>query len=501
MAADPRLTPVDIIYPSTYNPRETDTERLAVIADSLRYLGFLSPIYVTPIGEIISGHQRYKAATEILGLDEIPVVTLDDVGPKQARALNLMFNTSTNDLPRGVTPKFDEGVAEMARLKQLGPVDDPVPVMSAIAVSVEDLPNTHHAYEPASYNSARTLYKQYGVILPVILGKSGDMVNGIGRVQLARTHGIKSLRCVQVDDDRVKPARALLNQLSMDFRLNDEYRTILRHNANRRTVHGKRNYLGSGFIFQVEKGPAKSFDINNPVHAARWKRAHGRKVIDFGAGLLSETKLLQGAGIDAVPFEPYVTEKGNVVSREKSIDLNAAFLGRLSQGWRPDSVFCSSVLNSVPFIEDRRHVVQILAALCQHGARCYAATLSIKHNGYRSAAGGSQLHEHNAESLTFRFPVEPGVTMTDVATRPKLKKHHTGQELYDLFKTAFGVVEVKGGHSNMLEVRAAEPILDVDALRAAIEFEFDLPYDDGHTMGLVDDAKAAFGSFLKGVSL
>jgi hypothetical protein len=42
--------------------------------------------------------------------------------------------------------------------------------------------------------------------------------------------------------------------------------------------------------------------------------------------------------------------------------------------------------------------------------------------------------------------------------------------------------------------------LDVARLRKAIEFEFDLPYEDGTRMGLVEEAKVAFSQRL-GVAL
>ncbi len=41
-------------------------------------------------------------------------------------------------------------------------------------------------------------------------------------------------------------------------------------------------------------------------------------------------------------------------------------------------------------------------------------------------------------------------------------------------------------------LEAVEPILDVDALADALDFEFDLPYPDGSTMGLAGRAREVF---------
>jgi hypothetical protein len=57
-----KLVDVTEIEPSTYNPRVADPARLDLIELSLRKLGFLLPLYATPDGEIISGHQRHHVA-------------------------------------------------------------------------------------------------------------------------------------------------------------------------------------------------------------------------------------------------------------------------------------------------------------------------------------------------------------------------------------------------------------------------------------------------------
>ena len=60
-----KLIDIDSLNPSTYNPRTADPRRLDLIELSLRKLGFLLPIYATPDGEIISGHQRHHVAKRL----------------------------------------------------------------------------------------------------------------------------------------------------------------------------------------------------------------------------------------------------------------------------------------------------------------------------------------------------------------------------------------------------------------------------------------------------
>lgn len=67
-----QLTGIERLNPSTYNPRTADPRRLDLIELSLRKLGFLLPIYATPDGEIISGHQRHHVARR-MGVKHLPV--------------------------------------------------------------------------------------------------------------------------------------------------------------------------------------------------------------------------------------------------------------------------------------------------------------------------------------------------------------------------------------------------------------------------------------------
>ena len=90
------LVPVSALHPAPYNPREADTERLELVALSLRKLGFLLPLVATKDGEILSGHQRHRMAAA-MGASRVPVLHADIQGAKR-RGLNILFNRATNDI-------------------------------------------------------------------------------------------------------------------------------------------------------------------------------------------------------------------------------------------------------------------------------------------------------------------------------------------------------------------------------------------------------------------
>jgi hypothetical protein len=283
-------------------------------------------------------------------------------------------------------------------------------------------------------------------------------------------------------------AEAMLNKLSMDFAFEKTYADVLRYNSFRR-LRRVRNNLGRGFVFSIiGNKPAHSFDITDPSQAAMWKRRHGRSVLDFGAGHLTETALLRKAGVRVTPFEPYRIDQHGQIDKESSLETVREFLADVAAGVVWDSVFISSVLNSVPFVEDRQHIVKILAACCSKQTRVYAVASSDKQVGYTAQTKGLL---SQAKHIKILANYEENVTIGDVQSAPKAQKYHTPRMIYDLFKTAFDVVAADYDTGVNVSVIAHTP-KSLDGLRAALEFEFDLPYPDGSRMGMVSEAIAAF---------
>jgi len=61
------------------------------IARSIDAFGFNAPILVDKRNQIVAGHGRYEAA-QLLGLERIPVISLDHLTEAQARAYLLADN-------------------------------------------------------------------------------------------------------------------------------------------------------------------------------------------------------------------------------------------------------------------------------------------------------------------------------------------------------------------------------------------------------------------------
>lgn len=492
------IQPADLRFAS-YNPRKVDAERLALVRLSLQKLGWLLPAYATADGEILSGHQRVFVARD-LGYTMVPVIRLPAMPDNQRKALNILFNRSTNDFALDDTPaatvsRIDRGsIDRLAAALPNHPVSH-FPCLNLPLTPLAPLLKANRGrWIRHAHNVAKSL-RHHRVIMPIIAEESGCVVNGIGRLQMLAEAGEHSWYVLTLDPTRAEFARAMLNLLSMDFDLHAKYADLLRYNSFRRSHH-RRPYLGRGMTYWViGRRPSRQFNIANAMDRAKWVKVHGTSVVDFGAGHFTETELLRAAGIHVAAFEPYRLT-GSEIDRPKSIESARLFLTDVASGRRYDSVFVSSVLNSVPFYEDRRAIVKIVSALCD--GRAYFVALHTQCVAYRTFQA-QYLNDADAGKSRLKLDYELGIAMGDISELPKIQKYHTPEEFYALIKTAFSQVQVTIDGGNVCAV-AAQPFDITHGLKEALTFEFDLPYPDGQRMGLADEAIAAFSQRL-GVSL
>ena len=85
-----RVAP-DKLIPYSNNAKEHPEEQVKKIASSIKNYGWDQPIVVDGENEIIKGHGRLQAA-ELLGLDEVPVITREDLTEAEAKASRIADN-------------------------------------------------------------------------------------------------------------------------------------------------------------------------------------------------------------------------------------------------------------------------------------------------------------------------------------------------------------------------------------------------------------------------
>jgi hypothetical protein len=85
------LVPIGALRADPRNPRKHSRIQVRAIARSIDAFGFNAPILVDKRHQIVAGHGRYEAA-QLLGLESIPVISLDHLTETQARAYLLADN-------------------------------------------------------------------------------------------------------------------------------------------------------------------------------------------------------------------------------------------------------------------------------------------------------------------------------------------------------------------------------------------------------------------------
>lgn len=84
---------IDKIKPYERNAKQHPREQVEQIKQSIEEFGFNDPLALWH-GEIVEGHGRYLAALD-LGLEQVPVIRLDELTDEQRRAYALVHNKLT----------------------------------------------------------------------------------------------------------------------------------------------------------------------------------------------------------------------------------------------------------------------------------------------------------------------------------------------------------------------------------------------------------------------
>lgn len=491
------MAAVDSLTPDKTNPRKADEARLGLLRLSLAKLGFLMPVFADKnSGLLLSGHQRLSVAKS-LGIPAIPVLYVD-VKQQDIAGINIIFNRTTNDFNA-----FDTGAAVKDKLdldtviaaaEELDDADPAQPF--ALNCKIEPIAELAKAmadkYDNKAANQAVNLLNM-GIKIPAVVSESGHVVNGVHRIFSALEAGVTEWPIVRIPDEYAAVALNFLNYLSMDFHVDDDFKKLLRYSAYRRPQNN-RGIVPKSYRFWAngEKTLADK-DSYTTEYWVKFRDLHGRNIIDFGAGLCRVAPYLQTKGIDAIDFEPLRIDpdKDNgvpcpVYSRQQA----RRFLDQIADPKRKfDSIFLSSVLNSIPFPEDRLKVLAIVHALCSRNTVVYGTCRDISDFNYEY--GGIRKANY------FVFDAgETGVRVGDVMRNPKIQKFETQDSARAMFSRFWKDVEFWPG-GNIFYWRLRAPMgINPKVIAQALEFEFDFPYKDGSTMQLVDQAKAAFSKRL-----
>lgn len=484
---------IESLHVDPNNPRKADPARTGLLRLSLSKLGFIQPIFITKDGMLLSGHQRTDAAKH-LGMKTVPTVTLD-IAEKDIRGINVLFNRATNDFNA-----FDTGEKAQGKLD----LDSVIAAAEALpdfegedwfAIDCKDqnlaafVEGEAPRYDKKAVNMAATLAGM-GVKIPVVVSESGKIVNGIHRAFAALEMELPAWPVITIPDQYAEVALNFLNYLSMDFHVDSDFERLLRYSAYRRPQNNRGAVPKAMRFWANGQRTLPDKDSYSAEYWRNFRDLHGHNILDFGSGLSKAAPYLQTKGINALDFEPFRIDPeadNGTPSPSYSREQARRFLREVSDfNLKFDSIFLCSVLNSVPFLKDRLCVLAIVHALCTRATVVYGTCRDI--SDYNYEYGGIR----NANYFT--FDTEPGVRLGDVMRNPKLQKFETQDSARQMFQRFWKGIEFWPG-GNIFYFKLTAPVTpNLKALGEALQFEFgDLPFSDGSTMGLAEEAKAAFG--------
>jgi len=502
-----KLVPTETVVGASYNPRKTDLDRLEHVKSSLEHLGFVLPLYAqSKTGILLSGHQRSKAA-HLLGYTNLPVMHLN-VPAKDEKGLNLTFNKATNDLD---VSKINAKAAYQEFVeKTAGEVDkgDPVPPDSFPCMETEKIEVNTLLHSLSQFDELTEYHFKVGLplivhkaFMPLVVTESGDLVNGAFRLYAYWKKGFEFCDVVTIPDNKYEFANYSLNLLAMDFDVQDHFKEELRYNAYRRLSTSNQivglsrtfSYFPMGRTMRNSRGTSKMRDgqvddldmlpDRNPEARRKYHECYGKTVVDFGAGTFHDSELMENAGFNVLSFEPYYVRETGEPSSDLSRQYGKAFLDKLRETKRVDSVISSFTLNSIPHHKDRMAVLCIIAALCRVDSKAFLGTQPVSR---RSRGDARNKMDAN---------MEPNMVIGH-SMNFKSQKYYHKEELEKMVGVFFNDVKVTK-HSGTLYVRAQYPKrVRPELLGEALEIEFNMPYSDGTTMDLVDEAKESFSKYL-----
>ncbi|ALT58044.1 hypothetical protein FDG94_gp052 [Pseudomonas phage SM1] len=502
-AAD-KLTSITVVNvptenhsPDIKNPRKADPARLGLLRLSIVKLGFLMPIFAREQdGTLLSGHQRQRVCLEA-GIPTMPTVYVS-LTEQEMMGINILFNRVTNDFSA-----FDTGSTGVARIN-----------MKQTLEALESLPDCDFSnfYANACKNEPIKVFAagcvdQYdkkaivtagafvrmGVKIPLVVSESGEVVNGVHRLFAAIEKGLDQWPVVRIPDRIAEVAKIVLNYLSMDFHIDEDFKDLLRGGAFRR-VSNNRGLVPKSFRFWANgERSLLDRDSYSTEFWLRFREIHGNSILDFGAGLCRVAPYLRTKGFEAMDFEPYRVDpvlNEAEPSPDYSRSMAKQFLSAIADPRHKfDSIFMSAVMNSIPFPEDRLKVLVIVHALCRLDTSVYGTCRDISDFSYEY--GGVRNGNY------FVMDGEPGIRLGDINSRPKIQKFMTQDEARSYFDRFWNKVEFWEGGNVFFFRLSAPKAPNLKALGQSLDFEFgDLPFLDGSRMGLAKEARAAFAKRL-----
>lgn len=439
--------PLSGLTPAPYNPRFLDDTAFVALQRSIRTLGMIKPVIATSDGRILAGHQRQRAAMAI-GLEYTPVYVVNGIDPVSEMRFNQLHNGT--DLDTG-----DEHVTVPASTG-LGYYDVP-------AVSIR---GTRRAKGGTLRVAIAELLTKFGPWGGIVASQSGECLSGAQYALTCKQLGMPC-RTYYVPDELASLVKGMFRRAYGEFDYSKLPKTTY-----------MQTFAQMYRVRQDEEG--RPVGVGQPfyehVYIPNFKP--GERILDFGCGQGDYVRILQTKGYRIWGME-FFYRAGQGLNTPAIHQMADSLFETLRTHGRFDVVLCEFVLNSTDRNEAEVAVMTCLNALCKPGGRIYAS-------GRTRSATEREITNTADTQGTLSFLDKDGYSAIAQKGRWLYQKYHTPAQATTLAKTYIGPNADYGILSGMDTVFLIQGTKEVELpqaqVEAALTFEFNLPWPDGHTV-------------------
>ena len=432
---------IDNLKPAEYNPREIDESKLSQLEESIKINGFLLPVIVNKVNNIIiAGHQRSKVAKKI-GIDEVPCYYVENIRVTDEIMFNQLHNGT--DVDKGV-----EGFCKNV----------PAPGFSEVDANDFEI----WGGKAQLINEICKLILRYGNVFQCICNLDGKVLKGANYVSAAKVLNIK----VNLTVSNVKRID-LLCDLYGEFQYN--------HLQKNTWVQGlaQMNRSDNKSDGRKRANKSKLYERLVKPFVAKYPES---SVLDFGCGkgyYISKLKTKNAIGV-----EFYNQDGKSIKVNYSNLQINR-LINHLKNVGRFDITVCDSVLNSVDSVQAEMAVMRTLNALTKNGGalfisgRCFE---DLKYNQTRTKTISAAM-----QRLTFLD--KDKFTGTYRKGNWYYQKFHSFEDVEKLIKLyGFKVIRHAAHTETSWQVYAQKVVdLSIEEQKAGIDFEFNLPLPNNTT--------------------
>ena len=454
--------PLSNLTPAPYNPRHLEDEAFLALQRSIRTLGMIKPVIATSDGRILAGHQRQKAALAI-GLETSPVYVVDGIDPVSEMRFNQLHNGT--DLDTG---------------------DEHVTVPPCAHLGYHDVPSssikgTHRATGGTLRVAIADLLTRFGNWGGIVANQKGECLSGAQYALSCRQIGMPC-RVYYVSDEQTSLVRGLFRRPYGEF----DYSKLPKATYMQTFAQLHR-------VREDEEG--RPVGVRAPfydhVYIPNFKP--GERILDFGCGQADYVRLLQKDGVRIWGMEFYF-RAGRGLNTTAIHAMAASLFETLKTQGRFDTVICEFVLNSTDRNAAEAAVMTCLNAFCKPGGYIYAS-------GRTRASTERELTNTADTQASLSFLDRDGYSALAQQGRWLYQKYHTKSQATDLAHTYIGpnatYGELSGMETCFLIHGRKEVELPADVVEAALDYEFNLQWPDGHTVNRHREAKDAWHAALE----